>query len=71
MMPARLSIRASARVCQVDAELPLDTGGDSGGDSQRRYIVNDVDEAISFYRLHLDFKEVMHPAPTFAMLSNG
>ena len=36
-----------------------------------RYIVNDVDEAISFYCGHLGFKEVMHPAPTFAMLSRG
>jgi catechol 2,3-dioxygenase-like lactoylglutathione lyase family enzyme len=36
-----------------------------------RYIVNDVDEAISFYCGNLDFKEVMHPAPTFAMLSRG
>ena len=36
-----------------------------------RYIVNDVDEAISFYCDLLDFHEVMHPAPTFAMLSRG
>jgi catechol 2,3-dioxygenase-like lactoylglutathione lyase family enzyme len=36
-----------------------------------RYIVNDVDEAISFYCQHLGFTEVMHPAPTFAMLSRG
>jgi catechol 2,3-dioxygenase-like lactoylglutathione lyase family enzyme len=36
-----------------------------------RYIVNDVDEAIAFYRGHLGFTEVMHPAPTFAMLSRG
>ncbi|MCA1845454.1 MAG: VOC family protein [Actinobacteria bacterium] len=36
-----------------------------------RYIVNDVDEAISFYCDHLEFKEVMHPAPTFAMLARG
>jgi catechol 2,3-dioxygenase-like lactoylglutathione lyase family enzyme len=36
-----------------------------------RYIVNDVDEAISFYRSQLGFEEVMHPAPTFAMLSRG
>ncbi len=36
-----------------------------------RYIVNDVDEAISFYCQQLDFEEVMHPAPTFAMLSRG
>ncbi len=34
-----------------------------------RYIVNDVDEAISFYCEQLGFVEVMHPAPTFAMLS--
>jgi catechol 2,3-dioxygenase-like lactoylglutathione lyase family enzyme len=36
-----------------------------------RYIVNDVDEAISFYCEMLGFTEVMHPAPTFAMLSRG
>ena len=36
-----------------------------------RYIVNDVDEAIAFYRDQLGFEEVMHPAPTFAMLSRG
>src|SRR6516165_3424949 len=34
-----------------------------------RYIVNDVDEAISFYRDQLGFSEVMHPAPAFAMLA--
>jgi catechol 2,3-dioxygenase-like lactoylglutathione lyase family enzyme len=36
-----------------------------------RYIVDDVDAAIAFYCAHLDFEEVMHPAPTFAMLSRG
>lgn len=36
-----------------------------------RYIVDDVDAAISFYCRHLGFSEVMHPAPTFAMLSRG
>lgn len=36
-----------------------------------RYIVHDVDEAISFYCGQLGFKEEMHPAPTFAMLSKG
>jgi catechol 2,3-dioxygenase-like lactoylglutathione lyase family enzyme len=36
-----------------------------------RYIVNDVDRAIDFYCRHLGFQEVMHPAPTFAMLSRG
>jgi catechol 2,3-dioxygenase-like lactoylglutathione lyase family enzyme len=36
-----------------------------------RYIVDDVDAAIDFYTRHLDFDEVMHPAPTFAMLSRG
>ena len=36
-----------------------------------RYIVNDVDAAIAFYCDHLDFQEVMHPAPTFAMLARG
>lgn len=36
-----------------------------------RYIVNDVDAAIAFYRDNLGFREVMHPAPPFAMLSRG
>lgn len=36
-----------------------------------RYIVNDVNEAITFYCQHLGFHEDMHPAPTFAMLSHG
>jgi len=36
-----------------------------------RYFVNDVDEAIDFYTRLLGFREVMHPAPTFAMLSRG
>jgi catechol 2,3-dioxygenase-like lactoylglutathione lyase family enzyme len=38
---------------------------------QVRYIVNDVDAAISFYRDHLGFREVMHPAPAFAMMARG
>jgi len=36
-----------------------------------RYIVADVDDAISFYCGQLGFTEVMHPAPTFAMLERG
>ncbi|HTT30878.1 MAG TPA: VOC family protein [Solirubrobacteraceae bacterium] len=36
-----------------------------------RYIVDDVDAAIDFYCHRLGFQEVMHPAPTFAMLSRG
>ncbi|MFC5950969.1 VOC family protein [Pseudonocardia lutea] len=36
-----------------------------------RYIVRDVDAAIDFYTRHLGFTEVMHPAPTFAMLTRG
>lgn len=33
-----------------------------------RYIVHDVDAAISFYCTHLGFSEVMHPATEFAIL---
>jgi catechol 2,3-dioxygenase-like lactoylglutathione lyase family enzyme len=36
-----------------------------------RYIVDDVDAAITFYCDNLGFTEVMHPAPAFAMLSRG
>lgn len=36
-----------------------------------RYIVDDVDAAIEFYRDKLGFTLVMHPAPAFAMLARG
>lgn len=36
-----------------------------------RYIVDDVDAAIEFYCRELGFREEMHPAPSFAMLSRG
>lgn len=36
-----------------------------------RYIVDDVEAAISFYENHLDFKVEMHPGPGFAMLARG
>jgi catechol 2,3-dioxygenase-like lactoylglutathione lyase family enzyme len=38
---------------------------------QVRYIVNDVDASIDFYCERLGFKEIMHPAPAFAMLERG
>jgi hypothetical protein len=38
---------------------------------QVRYIVHDVDAAMLCYRRHLGFEMVMHPAPSFAMLSRG
>jgi catechol 2,3-dioxygenase-like lactoylglutathione lyase family enzyme len=33
--------------------------------------VNDVDASITFYCQNLGFKEIMHPAPSFAMLERG
>jgi catechol 2,3-dioxygenase-like lactoylglutathione lyase family enzyme len=38
---------------------------------QVRYIVDDVGAAIPFYRDALGFALVMHPAPSFAMLTRG
>jgi catechol 2,3-dioxygenase-like lactoylglutathione lyase family enzyme len=38
---------------------------------QVRYIVHDVDAAIAFYCQLLGFREEMHPARIFAMLSRG
>jgi catechol 2,3-dioxygenase-like lactoylglutathione lyase family enzyme len=38
---------------------------------QVRYILRDVDAAIAFYCGLLGFREDMHPAPAFAMLSRG
>ena len=36
-----------------------------------RYIVDDVDAAVSFYTEHLGFSVEMKPAPGFAMLARG
>ena len=36
-----------------------------------RYIVNDVEAALTFYTAQLGFDVVMHPARTFAMVSRG
>jgi len=36
-----------------------------------RYFVHDLDEAVAFYRRHLDFEEEVPASPTFAMLSRG
>ena len=36
-----------------------------------RYFVDDVDQAIAFYRDQLGFEEELHPSPTFAMLYRG
>ena len=36
-----------------------------------RYIVNDVDQALAFYRDRLGFELEFHPAPGFASLSRG
>lgn len=38
---------------------------------QVRYIVDEVDDSIRFYRDLLGFQVEMHPAPSFAMLSRG
>jgi catechol 2,3-dioxygenase-like lactoylglutathione lyase family enzyme len=46
----------------------------AGGDMATvsvRYIVDDVDAAIDFYCKELGFREDLHPAPSFAMLSRG
>jgi catechol 2,3-dioxygenase-like lactoylglutathione lyase family enzyme len=47
----------------------------SGGEDQMvvrvRYIVDDVDAAVSFYTGALGFKVEMHPAPGFAALSRS
>lgn len=36
-----------------------------------RYVVHDVEEAISFYTRHLGFGVELHPAPGLASLSRG
>jgi len=46
-------------------------GGDMMASVSVRYIVDDVAAAIAFYCGQLDFHQVMHPAPTFAMLDRG
>jgi catechol 2,3-dioxygenase-like lactoylglutathione lyase family enzyme len=38
---------------------------------QVRYIVHDLDAAIAFYVQMPGFREAMHPASAFAMLTRG
>ena len=58
-----------------DQQPVYDDGDRDGGDLMAsvsvRYIVDDVEAAIGFYCDLLDFRQVMHPAPTFAMLDRG
>jgi catechol 2,3-dioxygenase-like lactoylglutathione lyase family enzyme len=46
-------------------------GGPTVATISVRYIVEDVEEAISFYTRHLGFGVELHPAPGFASLSRG
>jgi catechol 2,3-dioxygenase-like lactoylglutathione lyase family enzyme len=77
-----LSVDRDIRVIETKRRRPTDrgAGNPTGGQTEEgahmatvqvRYIVHDVDAAISFYCRHLGFHEVMHPAPAFAMLSRG
>ena len=43
--------------------------GEAMGAVSVRYIVDDVEAAITFYTKHLGFSVELHPAPGFAMLS--
>jgi catechol 2,3-dioxygenase-like lactoylglutathione lyase family enzyme len=53
------------------ASVEDDPKGETMATVSVRYIVDDVDAAIEFYCGQLGFTEVMHPAPSFAMLSRG
>ena len=55
----------------ANARAPLNEGISSMATVSVRYIVNDVDAAIAFYCENLGFREIMHPAAAFAMLSRG
>ncbi|WP_310961826.1 VOC family protein [Nocardioides terrisoli] len=73
---ARETERALEEVCddslEAVATVPVSAdAGSSAASVSVRYIVDDVDAAIAFYCTHLGFVEVMHPAPTFAMLQRG
>jgi catechol 2,3-dioxygenase-like lactoylglutathione lyase family enzyme len=64
---ATVASRATAQV--------YDAGDGDEGDVMAsvsvRYIVEDVEAAIAFYCDELDFRQVMYPASTFAMLDRG
>lgn len=55
---------AQAQADQEKKETPMTT-------VSVRYIVTDIEAAISFYTKQLDFRVDLHPAPGFAALSRG
>src|SRR5690606_38902194 len=69
-VPLHVTLPAAYAFPARPARLP-GTEENSMATVQVRYIVRDVDAAISFYCTYLGFQEVMHPAPPFAMLSRG
>lgn len=71
-----LSFPFSLRTSHAAETVPQPTikqenGGKTMSRVTVRYIVNDVEAAMSFYAKHLDFTVETHPAPGFAMLSRG
>lgn len=79
MTPDRLdalrlpSVPIEPRPAFADALWQQITGGDEAVArfATIRYFVEDLDQAIAFYRDQLGFEEELHPSPTFAMLYRG
>jgi catechol 2,3-dioxygenase-like lactoylglutathione lyase family enzyme len=67
------SVPIEPRPAFADALWQRITGGDEAVERSAtvRYFVEDLDQAIAFYRDQLGFEEELHRSPTFAMLYRG
>ncbi len=67
------SVPIQPRAAFADALWRRISGGEEAdpGSATIRYFVEDLDQAIAFYRDQLGFEEELHPSPTFAMLYRG
>ncbi len=67
------SVPIEPRPAFADALWQRISGGEEAGAQSAtvRYFVENLEQAIEFYRDRLGFEEELHPSPTFAMLYRG
>ena len=71
-----MTFRAKATIAIVSLSMLQAANAQSGKEANMntvrvRYMVNNIDKAVSFYTKHLEFKEKSGATPNFAIVSRG